>query len=269
MLDQLLHPVHQDHTPWLDRTGPEWLGCFPGLGTIRVGPGGDVAVEVADGPSPDREQALRQGWAEPLALARRGHHLARGATLADGGRAVLVTGSSDEVGRIAIGLAGTGWTLLADGLCPLTERPPAGSPDGGWLAHARPAPLLVRRRVARRIWTEGVPVRGGTETLAVRTATPDPAGSAVPLGAVLHVHRCAGPEPVTLQEVTGADRLRSAASLLVGGVLAQPCDDPGELLRRHLSLAAVPAARLGTDPRAAAAAMALLLAWPALAGAGR
>lgn len=260
MFDQLRNPVHHDHSPWLDRSGPDWLGCFPGLGTVRVGPDGAVAVELADGPAPDRERALRHGWGEPLALARGGHHLARGTTLAGGGRAVLVAGAPDEIGRVALGLGGHGWTLLADGICPLTEQ------GGGWLAHPRAAPLLARRRVAQASWTEGVPARGGTDTIVVRTAPPGEA--AVPLGAVLHVHRCTGREAVALHQLAGAERLRTASALLIGGVLAQPADDAAELLRRDLALAAVPAARLGTDPRRAEAAMALVLAWPPLARAG-
>jgi hypothetical protein len=259
VLDQLLHPVHQDHTPWLDRTGPDWLGVFPGLGTVRVAPDGGIGVELVDGPAPEREQALRHGWGEPLALARSGHHLASGATLAAGGRAVLVHGAADEVARLALGLAGDGWTLLADGLCPLTET------GGQWQAHARPGPLLVRRRVAGSTWTEGLPARGGTDTVALRNADDVP-DVPLPLAAVLHVHRCTGAEPVALAEVTGAERLGTVAGLLVGGVLAQPADGPDDLLRRHLSLAAVPAARLGCRPRRGALAMALIRAWPATAG---
>ena len=143
------HPVHGDRTPWLDRSGPVWTGCLPDLGRVSVHPDGTVDVELADGPDLRRDQALRQGWGEPLSLVRRGHHLAWGTTVVRTGRATLVTGDAAETAAFVLPLLADGWRVLADGLAPL--RPA----DEGWTAHPRQAPPLAPRRLVQRAGATG------------------------------------------------------------------------------------------------------------------
>jgi hypothetical protein len=76
----------------LDQHSEPWVATFTGLGSVHVHADGNVDVTVAGAGSPHlrgdpvessmmREQALRWGWGEPLALVRRGFRLLRGTTL--------------------------------------------------------------------------------------------------------------------------------------------------------------------------------------------
>ncbi|MFZ9042828.1 MAG: hypothetical protein ACO225_14250, partial [Ilumatobacteraceae bacterium] len=62
----------------LDTTGEIWVGTFPGLGQVLIGPDGSIDTRVDAGidTEPDtgveRHEALRHGWGIPLSHLRLG-----------------------------------------------------------------------------------------------------------------------------------------------------------------------------------------------------
>ena len=224
-----------------------WEGTFDGLGSVRVHPGGalDITVEGAETLDPDelgqRTAALRWGWGEPLAWARRGCSVTVGTAMVAPGRrgALVVRGVVHDTAIVVAGLAGRGWHVLADRFVPLRWSDDA--------AEVQPtdAPVLLARRRAEAMGLSGVAVRADTDALAVevpRWSTPEPF-----VGSVEIVMRRVGRELFELLE--GHERFEAASRLVAGGALAPDGDPltPSERMARDLRLAGLDFARAHLD----------------------
>lgn len=228
-----------------DRSGAVWRGSFPGLGSVEVDPDGTVTVHPDDGPAggrTERTRALLHAWGEPLSLARRGVDLIAGAGIVHpmGAAAIVLHGAPHEVAMVMIALSARGWSVLADRLVPIEFGPEAV------IALPRSAPVLLPRRRAVRAGLDVEQARRDSDSVIVhveRAEDPTPVHAVIDL-AIRRPH-----EP-TLTPLDGHRRFETASSLLVTGVLAD--DDssersPGEQMRRHLRLAALPIARYCID----------------------
>ena len=225
----------------LDRSGTDWLGTFPGLGTVVVSPDGHVEVHpVDDGPTGEKAAALRHGWGELLASTRRGHSLALGAALvsADASAgALLVCGTAHEVAPVVLALTGVDWTLLSD-------RPtPTSWEDGRLIAHPRPAPFVMAFERAADSGRSFGTVRTPSNAVALDVPrAEDPA----PIRALLLVQR-RRPDEEPFTELSGHRKFERAASVMVGGVLASEHASDETAVSEHLRIAELPSAVLRID----------------------
>lgn len=256
-----------DRTVELDRSGSVWTGRFPGLGEVRVDADGGLSVRT-ETDDPDAEAALRHGWGELLALARRGVPILNGTSVAPAADApaALLTGPSEFVGVLTAALAGLGWTVVGDRLSPVDIS------ESKIRVLPRPTPVLTPRSMVQGGLSEANrPARRDTDVLVTGATT-----SAV-------AHELAGLVEVTRRRVgedddetlIGHERFALASGLHVLGALRpfRPDDDhhddhdgdgdehagsttgaPQLLIADHLRLAELPAlrVRVGTDPDDAA-----------------
>ncbi|MHB1163629.1 MAG: hypothetical protein ACYC3K_00110 [Candidatus Nanopelagicales bacterium] len=247
--------AHGAFGPALDRSGAMWQGSFAGLGVVTVDPDGRLATSVAGADDDGRRaDALGHGWGGLLSWARRGFALAHAASLASGGRGLLVTGEADDVAATLLGLARLGFAVVSD-------RPaPTRWIDGGLVAFPRDAPVLVPRRRAEQAGLIGTPVREGSTCVAVDL----PRGlAAVQVVAIAHVVR-QRPDEEALDRLAGTGRFERAAALMLRGALAPggPADaGPQEVFAEHLRLAALPSAVIRLDGRDDALAADRLADW--------
>lgn len=231
----------------LAREGLVWEGIFDGLGSVRVHPGGelDITVDGADALDPaeleQRRAALRWGWGEPLAWARRGCSVTVGTAIVAPGRrgALVVRGVVHDTAIVVAGLADRGWHVLAERIVPLRWS------DDTAEVQPTDAPVLLARRRAEAMGLTGEPVRADTDALAVevpRWSTPERL-----VGAVEVVMRRVGRERFELLE--GHDRFEAASRLVTGGALAPDGDPltPSERMARDLRLAGLGFARAHLD----------------------
>ncbi len=225
----------------LDRSGTDWLGTFPGLGTVVVSPAGHVEVDPVDGgPDGEKATALRHGWGELLASARRGHSLALGAALVPAdpaAGALLVCGTPHEVAPVVLALTGLGWALLSD-------RPtPTSWEEGRLIAHPRPAPFVMAFERAVESGLSFTTVRTPSNSVAVdvpRSAEPRP------IRALLLVQR-RRPDEEPFSELIGHRKFERAASVMVGGVLASEFASDESAVSEHLRIAELPSAVMRVD----------------------
>lgn len=231
----------------LTRDGPVWEGTFDGLGSVRVRPDGDleVAVQGADDLDPieveQRAAALRWGWGEPLAWARRGCSITVGTAVVAPGRrgSLVVRGAAHDAPIVVAGLAGRGWQVLADRVVPLRL-----SDD---VAEVQPtdAPVLLARRRVEAMGLSGSAVRADTDAVAIevpRWSAPEPL-----LGVVEVLMRRGGLPPLEVLE--GHERFEMASRLVAIGALEADGEAlaPSECMARDLRLAALELARAHLD----------------------
>jgi hypothetical protein len=247
----------------LDRAVEPWVGRFPGLGTVLVHDDGRVEVDVepvAAGPDDDpgelarRAAALRHGWGEPLALARRGFDLYGGgaATPPGGERCLLVSGEPRDVGIVLARLARRGWSVLADRVVPARW-------EGDVLvAYPRQAPTLVGQALAEALELGGEPARAGSDAVVVelpRGERPTPVAAVASLLA-------RRPDRPVLEALRGHEAFEAATHLVARGALApDPRPGPAERMAADLRLAALPLARLHLARETSAADVVELCGW--------
>lgn len=231
----------------LARHDAVWEGTFEGLGSVRVGPGGEIDVTVSDADALDpteieqRTAALRWGWGEPLGWVRRGCSVTVGTALVAPGRAeaLVVRGGVHDAAIVAVGLATRGWQVLAERIVPLRWSDE--------VAEVQPtdAPVLFARRRAEVLGLAGEAVRADTDAVAVavpRWSAPEALG-----GAVEVVMRRLGTDPLELLE--GHERFEAASRLVAGGALEPDGEplSPSERMARDLRLAGLDLARVHLD----------------------
>lgn len=211
--------------PSLERpqSGP-WVGLFPGLGSVTVDEGGEVAVAPEEGCGPDdgedpalREAALRYGWGEALSFARRGFSLAHGAAICPPATTpaqpaetcLILTGDPHDAAIVILHLVGLGWTVMGDKYTPTLWE------DGALVAHPRTAPVLVAARRLLKNEIEGVKVRAHTDARSVEL--PRTAESRRVAGVVsLQMRK---PDEAAFEVLTGHQRFEVAASIMGGGAV--------------------------------------------------
>lgn len=234
----MLRPVPRNHShgPYLDTQEEPWEGSFPGIGRVTIDEGGGVSVYADPGEGhEEREQALRWGWAEPLSLTRQGFTILIGTGLVsvDGTEAMLLTGDPHDCALVMIELVRVGWQVLGD-------RITACRWEGAELvAYPRSAPVLVSRRRAKRAGWSGVPVRRGSDSIAV--PVPRAQEPAV-LRTVLGLRSAKDSDSIELTRVSGLQRFEQAASVWAGGALASELTDSADarsnaLMARQMKLA--------------------------------
>ena len=241
----------------LDRTGEPWVGTFRSLGSVRVWADGAATVEVdpAATDTADRlHDALWHGWATPLSLARQGHWLVNGVSVAppDDHRALLVTGPAHDTAIVVIELVRLGWRLIADRPAPVRFTPDL-------VAHPRQAPFVMSARRARTSGLDGAAVRDRTDAVRVESFsvldTPAPVGGI----AVVSVRR---PQHPVLQPLKGHAAIEASGMVLVGGVLSpEPESTPQAAMTRQLTLTRAGMVRLDIDSATATSDVAELVVW--------
>lgn len=247
--------------PVFDREGPIWQGTFGGLGSVRVLAEGVLEIEVDEADHPDdeeirrRHEALRWGWGEPLAWARRGCELTVGSALVGprGGPALVLRGHTHDVPVVVCGLAQRGWSVLADRFVPLRWSTTA--------AEVQPTatPVLLARRRARAMELEWVDVRDDSDAVVVEVAR---AGRALAFGGVVDVVGRRTGAPV-FERLEGHERFEVATRFAATGALL-PADgglSPPERMARDLQVAAMPIARAHLEPDAPATVLDAVEAW--------
>ena len=247
--------------PVLDREGPIWQGTFGGLGSVRVLPDGVLEIEVDEADRPDAEEvarraeALRWGWGEPLAWARRGCELVVGSALVapHGGPAFLLRGHTHDVPVVVCGLARRGWRVLADRFVPLRWS------DDTAEVQATATPVLLARRRARGMGLDWVDVRHDSDAAIVEVLR---AEGAAALGGVVDVvgRRLGAP---TLERLEGHERFEMASRLAVTGALLPEGGglEPSERMTRDLLVAALPIARAHLEADAPAPVLEAIESW--------
>lgn len=205
----------------LDRTSETWVGTFPGVGTVSVDP--DGSFEVTLDPIDDAEsaqnrvRALTHGWAEPMALARRGFRFINGAALCpspddspDSDRCLVLHGDINHVALVLVEMIRRGWSLMSDRITPATVD------DGILIAHPHPAPILLSKRLATKYELGGDRARDDTNAVIV-----DVPRCAAPRRVVAHASvGFRRPKETVLTPLSGHARFNSAAGLMLAGVLA-------------------------------------------------
>jgi hypothetical protein len=249
----------------LDRNEEIWLGRFPGLGSIEVHPDGRIEVSVesshevcSDSVSPSSEkdekyQALLHGWGEPLSLARRGFVLAQGcaAVAPDSDEAILISGDAHDTAILALGLASSGWRILADRVVPLVFHKDRIE------AHPRVSPIIASKRRTAKTEFEARPLRSTSNAVSVDVPRAGTPSSVVTIVSV----RIRRPQEPVLEILTGHDRFDSARTVLVGGVLALPSTTSQESMARTLQMATLPVVSVRLDAKSPEADIAELLTW--------
>lgn len=309
-LTEHVEVVHEQW-PTLTEDGPDWLAVFPGLGSVRVHDDGsyDISVEPvpastrvsATGVAPTithslwdgapeikglqprnetetmRHEALRFGWAEPLAWRRRGYRLLHGGTVLDpdSGKAVAVLGPPHDTAIVVLELARRGWHLISDQFAPVIWR------DESLEAAPAAAPLVVSRSRAVKAGLPGVPVRANTNT--VRLDVPR-AQSPAAIAATVHVsmHKEGDEEPFVVLQ--GRERLTASAGLLMPETLLSlmplvssgdadrtlgdeaaakggTAVTPQQAFAEHMKAMAIPGARLYLDSGDVAGSVESVVSW--------
>lgn len=241
--------------PVLDRSGPTWRGSLPGLGSLLVAPDGALTILPADrDPAGEQAAALRHGWGDLLAHARRGFAMASGAAMVPGDPslgALLVCGDAHDVATVVLWLSRRDWLLLSD-------RPTPTQWQGGRLvAHPRSAPLVMARQRAVEAGAPHAPIRAQSNSVAVdipRSSAP------APIRALLRVQR-RHPHEEPFTELVGHRRFERAASLMLGGILAPEAEPEDSVVAEHLRLAGLPSAVMRIDGTEDGSAIGRLQAW--------
>lgn len=237
--------------PTLVRNEDMWIGTFPGLGMVQVAPDGQFTVTPANADHTEstggeddveeRRRALVHGWAELLALVRRGHRLTPGASLCppDDPRTLLLTGDPHDVIIVLLELSRRGWLVLSDFPAPTTWA------ADQLVAHPRRAPLLMSARRAEKAHVSGTPIRRDSDAIVVALPRSE---QPLPVAALAAVRTRKTGEPV-FEELTGHSRFEAATRIFFGGVLQSEDQQAGAAaLAEHLALAKLPSARIGLDP---------------------
>jgi hypothetical protein len=228
-----------------------------------VAPDGSICVTVEPDPagveSEDvRARALRFGWGETLALARRGVDLVAGAGLVDPSNwgALVVRGAPHEIAIVIIALAERGWLLLADRVLPILV--------GGdvVIAEPHPAPVLLPGRRAARAGVHVVDqARGDSDAVLVDLPRAD---RPAPVCATVEVS-LRRPHEAVLEVLDGHRRVESAATLVISGVLGEvgggAARPPAEEMQRHLRLSRLPTARWRLDESSLDADVETMVQW--------
>ena len=259
-----------EHGPSLDRDAEIWVGTFPGLGSVRIHPDGEVEVVAAEQPDDEddslemRERALRFSWGEPLSFARRGFRLTHGAAVGpvDSDDCMLILGDPHDVAIVLIELFHLGWGILGDRPTPLTW-------DSSVLtAYPRSAPVVASERRAAKAELTGTRLRGDTNTVALdlpRIGEPRRVSALVPM-------QMRKPDEQALTPLAGHERFETAAGLFMRGALQPYAEmaapegtgsdlEAAEMMADHVALSRLPAVRLRFDSVTKDDDVAALLAW--------
>lgn len=251
--------------PSLDRSGEVWVGQFPGLGSIAVGPDGSVEVIPEADDQEDlylRAQALRHGWAEGLSFVRRGYLLAGAAAVCPTPSArgcVLLAGHPHDVAIVIERLVRHGWTVMGDRFTPVRWE------GRDLVAAPREAPVLMARKRADTAFLVSREVRADSDSRAVdlpRHTSPATVRAVVQVG----LRR---PQEENLVPLLGTQRFEAAAGMLLAGVLDPTAAEEAkadDLMERHLRLSGLPQASLRIDPRSPEQEVESLLKWLARTG---
>ncbi|MGA1052032.1 MAG: hypothetical protein ACO3WU_07030 [Ilumatobacteraceae bacterium] len=237
----------------LDTTGEIWVGTFPGLGQVLIGPDGSIDTRVDAGidTEPDtgveRHEALRHGWGIPLSHLRLGRSLISGTSMVDPDGHCLVThGPMSETTDLALALTRLGWHVLAPRLQPVSWD------DGRLVAHPNDTPFIVSRGRARQLDLDGEPVRHDTDCIRIELPTHD---QARPVTGILQVRDRRGNLP-PFAHLTGHDRFDRCSHLLIDwSVTERPATGraatpppPEQRMARALQLTRIPHAELTIAP---------------------
>lgn len=270
-------PPRPASAPRLDTDVEPWVGVFPGLGRIEVAADGSYTV-VAEQPEPDdletveqREDALRFGWAEILATARRGTPRAAGMTVGfpDQSTCALITGETGEVGRLVTPLLDSGVAILADRPAPVHWQ------DEVLMADPCPRPVLLG---VQRAASAGLPAheaRGDTDS---RTVDVPRLSDSRRVAACLQL-AMRRPHEQPFEVLSGHRSFEAAANIFAAGILDPGRADAlakgavdetdahedavkvGTRMAEHLRLASLPVARLLLDAEDPEASWDTALPW--------